>query len=224
MDPELKKMLETLTAGLTTLSARMDAKEKADEQAKKDAEEAAKKKKEEEESDAFKAAQKKVEEQKKQSAGIDAEKAKFLNAVKFNANMKEFLESNKEYLPDTLPDVIKVLTGRTYDSDVDKAQEMMRAVVESYVAQQANIDLLPESFKTKAEKYAGLTTKEKLAQADSFYDIVETGLHTAKNIKKFEQLQKGGKLDGQGEAGQEYENKLIAYSKEGYGNVEKSDS
>ena len=63
---------------------------------------------------------------------------------------------------------------------------------------------------------AEFTTQEKLNRASEFYDIVETGIHTAKNIKKVEAMDKanGNPGDGSKTATQEYEDKMLQFSKE----------
>ena len=49
----------------------------------------------------------------------------------------------------------------------------------------------------------------------NFYDIVETGIHTAKNIKKAEAIEKSGGLPGkEKDAIQEYEDKMLQFSKD----------
>lgn len=207
---------------LGDMDKRMDARFKErDDAAAKKAEEEAKKREEEEkkkalEADKLKAAEEKVKADKLAKTTEEQEKQRMMDAFKFNSLLKDFLKDNKDFLPDTLEDIINILEAKTYANDIEKAQELKRAVIEQYIKNQANIDLLPDSLKSKAEKYAGLTTKEKLEQAPNFYDIVETGIHTAKNVKKAEAIGKGGGLNDGDEktATKEYEEKMLQFSKD----------
>lgn len=207
---------------LGEMDKRMDARFKErDDAAAKKAEEDAKKREEEEkkkslEADKLKAAEEKVKADKLAKTTEEQEKQRMMDAFKFNSLLGDFLKDNKDYLPENLADIINILQAKTYGSDVEKAQELKRAVIEQYIKNQANIDLLPDTLKAKAEKYAGFTTKEKLEQAPNFYDIVETGIHTAKNVKKAEAIQKGGGLNDGDEktATKEYEEKMLQFSKD----------
>lgn len=182
---------------------------KAEEERKKREEEA---KKKNEGDDALKDAEEKVKQRKAAQNAEELEKERMLNAFKFNATVNDFIKDNEGYLPDNLGDILNILSAKTYASDVEKAQELKRAIVEQYIKSQDNINLLPDSLKAKAEKYAGFTTKEKLERAPEFYDIVETGIHTAKNIKKAEAIEKSSGFGDADDAVKEYENKMIEFS------------
>ena len=206
---------------LGDMDKRMDARFKErDEAAAKKAEEEAKKREEEEkkkalEADKLKAAEEKVKADKMAKNSEEQEKQRMMDAFKFNSLLPDFLKDNKDFLPENLEDILNILQAKTYGSDVEKAQELKRAVIEQYIKNQANIDLLPDTLKAKAEKYAGLTTKEKLEQAPNFYDIVETGIHTAKNVKKAEAIEKGGGMKtDEKSATKEYEEKMLQFSKD----------
>lgn len=206
---------------LGDMDKRMDARFKErDEADAKKAEEEAKKREEEEkkkalEADKLKAAEEKVKADKLAKNSEEQEKQRMMDAFKFNSLLPDFLKDNKDFLPENLEDILNILQAKTYGSDVEKAQELKRAVIEQYIKNQANIDLLPDTLKAKAEKYSGLTTKEKLEQAPNFYDIVETGIHTAKNVKKAEAIEKGGGMkNDEKSATKEYEEKMLQFSKD----------
>lgn len=211
---QLEELLKSIGEMMDKKLSAYDSKRKEEEEeAKKKADEDAKKKAIE--SDSLKSAEEEVRKRKAEKNQADMEKERFLEAVKWNAGLKEFLANNAEYLPENLADIINVLEAKTYTDDVEKAQELKRAVVEQYIKHQENIEILPDSLKAKAEKYAGFTTKEKLETAPEYYDIVETGIHTAKNIKKAEAIEKGGNFGiGEKSAAQEYEEKMLNFSKE----------
>lgn len=207
---------------LDMFDKRLDEKLKArDEEAAKKAEEARKKAEEEEkkkalENDKLKAAEEKVRKEKEAKAAADKEKQIYLEAFKYNSTLKQFIEENKDFLPENLGAIIDALQTKQYTGDVEKANELKRAVIEQYIKTQANLDNLPDSLKAKAEAFAEFTTQEKLNRASEFYDIVETGIHTAKNIKKVEAMDKanGNPGDGSKTATQEYEDKMLQFSKE----------
>lgn len=213
-EEQMKQLIASLSK---TIDDKLAA---AEEKRKKDAEEADKKAKEDakkkaEEDDALKAAEKKVLETKTAKNAEELEKERMMNAFKFNSTLKEFIKNNKDFLPDNLEDILNILEAKTYQTDVEKAQELKRAIVEQYIKKQENMDMLPDSLKSKAEKFASFTTKQKLESAPDFYDIVETGIHTAKNIKKVEAIEKSGGLgSGEKTAIQDYEEKMVEFSKE----------
>lgn len=213
---------EMMNKILEAFDKKLDEKLKAhDEEAKKAAEEAAKKAEEEKrkkelENDKLKDAEDKVKKEKEAKEAADAEKKVYLEAFKYNSTLKQFIDDNKDFLPENLGAIIDALQVKQYTGDVEKANELKRAVIEQYIKKQENIDNLPDSLKAKAEAFAEFTTQEKLNKAGDFYDIVETGIHTAKNIKKFEAMEKGGgNPDGDAKsAAQEYEDKMLQFSKE----------
>lgn len=214
MTPEeiAKLVAETTAKTIASEFAKRDeAAKKAAEEAKKKAEEEAAKKKEEE--DALAAAEKKVKERNQAKTQEELEKERMLNAFKFNSTLNDWLKTNKEFLPGNTEDIINILMAKQYNGDVDKAQELKRAIVEQYIKEQKNLDVLPEYLKAKAEKYAGLSTKEKLEQAENFYDIVETGINTAKNIAKVAAIEKGSGMSADKSAIEEYEEKMLEFSK-----------
>lgn len=213
-EEQMNKMLEAFGKMVDSkLKAYDDDRKKAEEEARKKAEEEAKKKKDDD--DALKKAEEEVRKRKEAKTAEELEKEKYLDAFKYNATVQDFLKDNAEYLPESLADIINILQAKTYANDVEKSQELKRAVVEQYIKIQDNLDILPESLKAKAEKYAGFTTKEKLERAPEFYDIVETGIHTAKNIKKAEAIEKSGGMSvKEKDAVQEYEEKMLQFSKD----------
>lgn len=212
-EEQMKQLMEMFNK---TIEAKF--KERDDAAAKK-AEEEAKKREEEEkkkalEADKLKAAEERVKAEKEAKTREELEKQIYLDSFKYNSTIKDFLKDNAEFLPENLADIINVLEGKTYGSDVEKAQELKRAVIEQYIKRQDNLDNLPDSLKAKAEKFAGFTTKEKLDRAADFYDIVETGIHTAKNVKKVEAIGKSGNMmGGEKDAVKEYENNMLEFSK-----------
>lgn len=211
---QMKALLDKIGIVVDSKLSEYDKKAKEEAEAARKAEEEAKKKKAEDD-DAVKAAEKKVKEQKDAKNAEELEKMRFMNAFKFASTVKDFLKDNKNFLPENLEAIINILEAKTYGSDIEKETELKRAIIEQYVKEQKNLDLLPDHLRSKAEKYAGFTTKEKMDSAADYYDIVETGIHTAKNIKKVEAVEKAGGLgDGEKTAVQDYEEKMLEYSKE----------
>lgn len=211
MNAFLAKIGGLIDNKLADYDAKLKAEAKEAEAARKKAEADAKKKADED--DALKKAEDEVLKKRAAKTAEELEKEKYLEAFKWNSTIGDFLKANAEYLPENLADIINVLQAKTYSNDVEKAQELKRAVVEQYIKNQANLDILPDSLKAKAEKFAGFTTKEKLERAPDFYDIVETGIHTAKNIKKAEAVEKGDGTANGNDAIKEYENKMLEFSK-----------
>lgn len=211
-EEQMKNLLESISSLIEKRISAYDEKRKEEDTKRKSEEES---KKKSDEVDSLKQAEEEVKKRHAAKNAEDLEKERFLEAFKWNSTIKDYLKDNKEYLPENLEDIINILSAKTYANDIEKAQELKRAVVEQYIKSQENLDILPDSLKAKAEKYAGFTTKEKLDRALDYYDIVETGIHTAKNIKKAEAIEKSGGIpSAERDVIKEYEDKMLKFSQD----------
>ena len=117
----------------------------------------------------------------KENAQADIE-----SALSFNMKISDFAEKYKEILPASVKSVIDTANGKTYSSAVAKADEMRKAIIESYLEVQANIDCLPDGMKAKANAFKALTEDAKKVNSGQYWEIVEVGaeLQTSKKRAK----------------------------------------
>lgn len=127
------------------------------------------------------------------------------SAIAFNVNRDSFLESQKSFLPDTIQTVIKGMAGRNYKDEIDEANSYRKIIFDEIFSEQKNIDIMPDSAKTKIAAYKALAESDKAGKVGDFYELVETYVALKKGMaqssfnnkgaggtdnytKKFEQL------------------------------------
>lgn len=130
-----------------------------------------------------------------ENAQADIEKA-----LAFNMKISDFAEKFKEILPASTKSVIETANGKTYSSAVAKANEMRKAIIESYLEVQENIDCLPDGIKAKANAFKALTEDAKKAYSGQYWEIVEVGAELQTSKKRAEAV---NRANGNNNNGQE---------------------
>lgn len=129
----------------------------------------------------------------KENAQADIE-----SALSFNMKISDFAEKYKEILPASVKSVIDTANGKTYSSAVAKADEMRKAIIESYLEVQANIDCLPDGMKAKANAFKALTEDAKKVNSGQYWEIVEVGAELQTSKKRAEAVNRAnGNNNGQ---------------------------
>ena len=121
-------------------------------------------------------------------------------ALSFNMKISEFVEKYKDILPASSKSVVEVANGKTYSSAIAKANEMRKAIIQSYLEVQTNIDCLPDGMKTKANDFKNLTEDAKTANSGQYWEIVEVGAELQASKKRAEAV---NRANGNNEIGQE---------------------
>lgn len=136
-------------------------------------------------------------------------------ALRFNMDAPNFLKNNANLLPKDINDIFVTAEKENYGSAKEKADAIKSAVVQSFFALQANIDLLTPGLKSQLEDYLKLTKTGKQEKATQIYDsIFEPAFDTLKRVKKAEALSKGHGTGGASDDA--YKSKMIALSKKHY--------
>ena len=111
-------------------------------------------------------------------------------AVKFNSGLDTLVKDNVELFGgEHAKIVLGLLATRTKsESDVVRANEYRAALLDIWLEQKDNVDILPESLKSKADQYLGLTEVAKRERSAEFWEIVDVGLDKQKGIAKAREL------------------------------------
>ena len=72
--------------------------------------------------------------------------------------------------------VFNAYKGNTYASDKEEADTKRKVILDEIFAKQENIDILPESLKSKILEYKGLAESDKRNNSSQYFDVVETYL------------------------------------------------
>lgn len=119
-------------------------------------------------------------------------------ALSFNMKIDEFVEKYKDILPQSTKSVVQIANGKTYSSAIAKADEIRKALIESYLEVQANIDCLPDGMKTKANAFKALTEDAKKVNSGQYWEIVEVGAELQASKKRAEAINRAnGNNNGQ---------------------------
>lgn len=147
-----------------------------------------------------------------------ASEAKMLeSALTFNLTSADFLKQNESILPKDIGDIFKASDKEKYDSAIHKARATKAAIIQSFFAQQSNVDYLTESQKSVLADYLKLTKNGKEERAKEIYEnLFEPALGTLKRVKKAEELGRAsfGYKDSKGDA--QYKEKLMGLSRKHY--------
>ncbi len=125
------------------------------------------------------------------------EESALKSAMGFNLTRASFLADNKQHLPGTIETVIKALAGRQYKSEQEEADNYRKIILDEVFETQANIDLMPESAKSKIAKYKSMADSDRVNHAGEYFELVDTFLTLKKGIaqKEFNKNGTGGGSD-----------------------------
>ena len=122
------------------------------------------------------------------------------SAVAFNMNISAFADKYKDILPASTKSVIETAMGKTYASKIAQADEIRKAIIEAYLEVQANVEILPDSMKAKANAFKALTEDAKKEKSGQYWEIVEVGAELQTSKKRAEAVNRAnGNGNGNGE-------------------------
>lgn len=137
------------------------------------------------------------------------------DALRFDMSSKDWLKTNASLLPKDIGDIFETAGRETYDSAIEKDAAIKSGIIQSFFAQQSNMDLLTSGLKSKLEDYLKLTKTGKQDKAQEIYSgVFEPAFEMLKRVKKVEALSGGN--GNQSEADQAYKQKLMGLSKKHY--------
>ncbi len=137
------------------------------------------------------------------------------HALTFNLTSADFLKENESVLPKEISEIFQAAQKEKYESAIEKANATMDAIIQSFFAQQANVDLLPKNQKVTLADYLKMTKTAREEKAKDIYEnLFESSLETLKRVKKAEELGRNnmGLRDGS-KADAQYKEKLMSLSR-----------
>jgi hypothetical protein len=143
-------------------------------------------------------------------------------AITFNLQSGEFLKKHAALLPENVKDLFTTADKETYDSPIQKSNEIKSGLIQEFFAVQANHDLLTVSQKQALADFLKLTKDGKSEKAKAVFDnIFEPALEILKATKKAEEVQRA--RNGYGDdSDKAYKEKLMNHSQKHYLGVIKS--
>lgn len=125
-------------------------------------------------------------------------RAEMEQAIKFNLAADDYIKQNKEILPEEAQKIIEVVNAKKFSSEAEKAQEIKKTLIQSFIQFEENIKNLPGSIKAQVDLFNQLTEREKSRRAGDFWGIVEVGVECKKLARKAEILQNNGGYSSEG--------------------------
>lgn len=125
-------------------------------------------------------------------------RAEMEQAIKFNLAADDYIKQNKEILPEEAQKIIEVVNAKKFSSEAEKAQEIKKTLIQSFIQFEENIKNLPGSIKAQVDLFNQLTEREKSRRAGDFWGIVEVGIECKKLARKAEILQNNGGYSSEG--------------------------
>lgn len=150
------------------------------------------------------------EERKKQESAKSIE-----DILTFNLTVGNYIQDNKEVLPEEFEEILKMAEKENFDSAADKANAIKASFIEAFFSIEKNVELLTKSQRTQLEDYLKLTKNGREAAASSLYtNLFEPTVEMVKRLKKAEELElaRSGLHTGS-KSGDAYRDKLIDLAK-----------
>ncbi len=142
-------------------------------------------------------------------------------SVKFNMSVKDFVEKNKNLLPDEAVKILTTIGTKTFKDDNERANTTRKSLLESFLEKKENIDVLTPSLQARAEQYKALAESDKEKRSAEFWDLAETGLALKLGARKADALNKINGGDAGESSGNPLEDKILAAAKKKFNNETK---
>lgn len=158
---------------------------------------------------------------KKATQDTDAEKTKMASlesALKFNMAINEFVKTNEALLPAEVLGVLKAAEKEKFDTPVERSNALRSSIIQSFFAEQKNVDLLTASQKNNLDNFLGLTKIGKEQKSEFIYEnIFEPTIEQMKRINKAVEVGKANQGYATGSTAENnYKDKLIKISKKSH--------
>lgn len=122
------------------------------------------------------------------------------SALRFNMGGPNFLKDNVGLLPKNIESIFAAAEKETYETQIQKANEIKVGIVGEFFAVQANHDLLTGPQKSELEDFLKLTKNGKQERVETIYAMIfEPTLETLRKVEKAKQLNTGTKNQTDGE-------------------------
>jgi hypothetical protein len=154
----------------------------------------------------------KVEDSKRERERQAGDTRKLERALKFTLQSDIFKKEHQEILSKDVTDLFDEANKQKFDSEIDKANSIKSAMIQSFFKLQANLDYLTPDQKQTIEDYYKLSARGKEEKADDlFMNVFEPCLGLIHKVKKAEQLGKSkAGLSDSDSTEDNYKKRLIA--------------
>jgi hypothetical protein len=103
--------------------------------------------------------------------------------TKFNIGIKDFIESNKNYLPKETKGIYEMIYNSPAGSNVDKKNEFQKSVLKLFFENKNSFDELNETKKEKAKEFLGFVSEKQNRLAGQYWDILSDHIENRKRIE-----------------------------------------
>lgn len=152
----------------------------------------------------------------------DREKEVSLNqiqeSVKFNISISDFVEKNKELLPEEASKILPAVAAKTFKDENEKANTLRKTFLDSFLEKKENLEVMTPLMKARAENFKGLAESDKERKSGEFWDLVEVGVALKQNARKAEALNKINGVTAGGSSKDILEQKFLAKAREKFNN------
>ena len=136
-------------------------------------------------------------------------------SIAFNFSIKNFVEKYKDALPQTAARLVQEINDKNFSSEEAKANNIQKNLLVAYLAEQENLDSLPESLKERALEFKKLADDEKEKQVAKFWDVLRLGVDRKQLLKQAEEASKAnGNNLPRGTEIENYESKIFSLGKQ----------
>lgn len=111
-------------------------------------------------------------------------------AIRFNLSAQQFVEAKKAFLSERAPRIVEEIAAKQFSTELARARSLQKNLLCDYLSEQANLDALPESLKTRAMEFKKLADDEKETRAADYWDVLTLGVDRKEVIKQAEEAQR----------------------------------
>jgi len=153
-------------------------------------------------------------------AAVDAEKAadvaisQVQESIKFNLGVQDFIEKNKNLLPEESPKILAAVATKTFKDDNEKANTTRKNLLDSFLEKQENISILTTSMQARANYFKSLAESDKEKRSVEFWDLAEVGVALKAGARKAEALNRINGVNAGDDSKSVMESKFLAAAKE----------
>lgn len=139
-------------------------------------------------------------------------------SVRFNLSITDFVEKNKNLLPEESPKILSAINSKTYKDDIEKANKTRANLLDSFLSQKENISALTSSMQARADSFKNLAESEKEKRSSEFWDLAEVGIALKASVRRAQALNKINGVNAGDSSTNVLESKFLAAAKAKFNN------
>jgi hypothetical protein len=139
-------------------------------------------------------------------------------SVRFNISITDFVEKNKNLLPEESPKILTAINSKTYKNDIEKANKTRANLLDSFLSQKDNLVVMTASMQSRAESFKNLAESDKERRSSEFWDLAEVGIALKAGRNKAEALNKINGVNAGDASGNILEQKILAAARAKFNN------